>query len=208
LRFSSIPYGSGQQWALRALQCVHFSRRAMVTPLASNGGQPYRPWCPMGARQSRNPKRSFPDGEWGKGLVGIIAEGRLMATRFVCYIPGFWRTRWLKIRYPKEWSQKVGAIISDTRTGYCFQVTEEEDALMTLAGDASSETPTSKTLASRRQLNRALELMSDELFLAMHERRQGDETAWVRFAGMSRDDWRVWWAGLEAQACVEARRAN
>jgi len=79
---------------------------------------------------------------------------------------------------------------------------------MTLAGDASSETPTSEALASRRQLNRALELMSDKLFLAMHERRQGDESAWLRFAGMSRDDWRVWWAGLEAQARVEARRAN
>lgn len=131
-----------------------------------------------------------------------------MATRFICYIPGFWRTLWLRMRYPTDWSQRVAAIIADTRTGYCFQVTEEEDALMTLAGDASSETPTSEALASRRQLNRALEPMSDKLFLAMHERRQGDESAWLRFAGMSRDDWRVWWAGLEAQARVEARRAN
>ncbi|MGI9404512.1 MAG: hypothetical protein ACR2OF_08410 [Hyphomicrobium sp.] len=131
-----------------------------------------------------------------------------MATRFVCYIPGFWRTLWLKIRYPTDWSQRVAAIIADTKTGYCFQVTEEEDAIMGLAGDATSGTPTSEVFSSGRQLNRALELMSDELFLAMYERRQGDESAWSRFAGMSRDDWRVWWAGLEAQARVEARRAN
>ena len=131
-----------------------------------------------------------------------------MATRFICYIPGFWRTLWLRMRYPTDWSQRVAAIIADTKIGYCFQVTEEEDATMRLAGDATSETPTSEVFSSGRQLDLALEFMSDELFLAMYERRQGDETAWSRFASMSRDDWRVWWADLEAKARVEARRGN
>jgi len=47
-----------------------------------------------------------------------------MATRFICYIPGFWRTLWLRMRYPTDWSQRVAAIIAGTKIGYCFQVTE------------------------------------------------------------------------------------
>lgn len=39
------------------------------------------------------------------------------------------------------------------------------------ASKVAMETPIAEPLASHRQLNRALELMSDELFLPMYERR-------------------------------------
>ena len=130
-----------------------------------------------------------------------------MATRFDCYIPGTFRTLWLMMRHRNDWEQRCRAIITDTQSGYRFHVTEDEDAIMNLAMAATSETPTREVVSSGRQLNRALELMSDELFLAMFERRHGDEAAWSRYANMDQDDWRMWWAGHEAQARVEARRA-
>jgi len=39
------------------------------------------------------------------------------------------------------------------------------------ASKVALEMPIAEPLASHRQLNRALELMSDELFLTMYERR-------------------------------------
>ncbi len=129
-----------------------------------------------------------------------------MITRFNCYIPGTWRILWLRMRCPNEWAEMVRPTITDTKTGYRFQVTEEEDAAMMLMSEITSEASLSEAFASRKILKRALESACDDLLLAMYERRHGDETAWSRFAGMSRDDWRVWWADLEAKARVEARR--
>lgn len=58
-----------------------------------------------------------------------------------------------------------------TKTGSRFQVAEGEDAMTGRASKVAMETPIAEPLASHRQLNRALELMSDELFLPMYERR-------------------------------------
>ena len=130
-----------------------------------------------------------------------------MSTRFDGQIPGTIRMLWLMMRHRNDWEQRCRAIIKDTHSGQRFQVTEEENAIMDMAMEATQETPTREIASSGRQLNRALELMSDELFLAMYERRHGNEAAWSRFADMSPDDWRVWWARHEAQARIEARRA-
>ena len=107
-----------------------------------------------------------------------------MATRFDCYIPGSLRIFWLMMRHRNEWQQRCLAVVTDTQTGYRFQVTGEENAIMDIAAGTSQETPMSEALAMGRQIKRALELMTDELFLAMYERRQGNEDAWSRFANM------------------------
>jgi len=129
-----------------------------------------------------------------------------MSKRFEVYIPGFWKRLWLKMRHPNEWQHRARAVVTDTKGGYCFQVTEEEEVIFDIAMDTSTEIPLSECLSSGRQFKRAREIMSDKLFLAMQENRQGNEQAWSRFISMNRDDWRVWWADLEAQVLVEGRR--
>lgn len=105
-----------------------------------------------------------------------------MAKRFDCYIPGFWKCLWLKMRHPGEWQHRARAVVTDTKGGHCFQFTEEEEAIFDIAMDTTTEAPLSECLSSGRQFKRA------------------------RFIRMSRDDWRLWWAGVEAQTLVERRR--
>lgn len=97
-----------------------------------------------------------------------------MAKRFNCYVPGFWRMLWLKMRYPNEWQHKCQTVITDTKGGYSFNVTKEEEVIMDLACAAKTETPIREVLSSRRQMNRAIEFMCDEILLAMYEGRHGD----------------------------------
>ena len=74
-----------------------------------------------------------------------------MARRFNCHIPGFWRMLWLKMLYRSEWQKRCRTIITDTKTGYRFKVTEEEEAIMDLACDAIVETSIWEVISSRRR---------------------------------------------------------
>lgn len=112
----------------------------------------------------------------------------------------------LALRHPNDWRDRSRAVITDTETGRVFQVTAEEDAVMTLATEAIGAVPFQRAMALRPSIEAALRVGTDEIFGAMMARRNGNEAAWLELSDMTLTDWKQWWSELESDAWWSQRQ--